>query len=426
MRSLLAFPPARELNGSLRVPASKSATNRALVLAALSETPVRIERPLESDDTRALLRCLSAMGARIERRGEALSVSGPLGGGGAVAVTVLDAGESGTAARFLIALAAGTDGTFRIVGSARLSERPMGELVAALRSLGAEIREEAASGCLPLSIRGGARHGGSVSVDTSQSSQFLSALLLAGAAGSSIEVSARGAVPSAPYVALTIEALRAFGHGVEGAGPWRVRRGSRSPEAYEIPGDFSSGVPLLAAAGICGGEVRLTGLRWPSIEADALALPVLAKMGIEIATSEHEISARAERARLRPVSALATDFPDAVPALAATAAFAPGRTRLHGVGHLRWKESDRLTALASLLAIAGTPAAADDDGLSIDGGGMASKVHFAVLPTARDHRIAMAAGLLSLGRARALIENPDCVSKSYPEFFRDLERLCRR
>ncbi len=426
MTSFLAVPPARELNGSLRVPASKSATNRALILAALSETPVRIERPLESDDTRSLLACLSAMGARIERHEAALSLSGPLRGGTASAVTVLDAAESGTAARFLIALAAATGGAFRLVGSARLSERPMGELVAPLRSLGAEIREEGAPGCLPFLIHGRALNGGAVSVDASRSSQFLSALLLAGAAGASIEVSSPGAVASAPYVALTIEALRAFGHGVEGGGPWRVLRGSCSPETYETPGDFSSGVPLLAAAGICGGEVRLTGLRWPSVEADALALPVLARMGIDIATAQHEISARAERGRLRPASALATDFPDAVPALAAAAAFAPGRTRLHGIGHLRWKESDRLAALSSLLASAGAAAAAEDDGLTIDGGGMTSKPHLALLPTARDHRIAMAAGLLSLGRARALIEDPDCVSKSYPGFFRDLEGLCRR
>ena len=425
MTSFLAFPPARELRGSVRVPASKSATNRALVLAALSETAVRIERPLESDDTSALLACLSAMGARIDRHREALSVSGPLRAGSA-AVTGLDAGESGTAARFLIALAAATRGRFRLVGSSRLSERPMGEIVVALRSLGADILEEGAPGCLPLVIRGGALRGGTVSVDASRSSQFLSALLLAGAGGAGIEVSAPGAIASLPYVALTIEALRAFGHRVEGAGPWRVRRGSRSPEAYETPGDFSSAVPLLAAAGICGGEVRLTGLRWPSVEADALALPVLAGMGVDIATGQHEISARAERGRLRPVSALATDYPDAVPALAATAAFAPGRTRFHGIAHLRWKESDRLAALSSLLERAGAAATADDDALTIDGGGVASAGTLAVLPTARDHRIAMAAGLLSLARRRVLIEDPDCVSKSYPGFFRDLEGLCRR
>ncbi|MEP6769766.1 MAG: 3-phosphoshikimate 1-carboxyvinyltransferase [Acidobacteriota bacterium] len=425
MKSFLAFPPARELRGSLRVPSSKSATNRALLLAALSETPVRIERPLESEDTRALLACLTAMGARAVRHPDALSVSGPLAGSDAAA-TVLDARDSGTAARFLIGAAAATRGRFRVIGSARLSQRPMGELAAALRLLGAEVVEEGAPGCLPLAIRGGRLSGGPVSVDSSRSSQFVSALLLAGAAGGRIEVSAAGTVASRPYVAMTLESLRAFGHRVEGAGPWRVERGARSPDRYETPGDYSSAVPLLSGVGICGGEVRLTGLRWPTADADALALPILGAMGMEISAEASEISARAARGGLRPVSASMTGCPDAVPAVAAAAAFAPGRSRLEGVAHLRWKESDRLDALSSLLRCGGAAANADADGLTIDGGGIDSAAGLAVLPTAKDHRIAMAAGLLSLVRRRALIENPDCVSKSYPEFFRDLAALSRR
>ncbi|MCA1610306.1 MAG: hypothetical protein LC780_05455 [Acidobacteria bacterium] len=137
MKSFLAFPPARELRGSLRVPSSKSATNRALLLAALSETPVRIERPLQSEDTRALLACLMAMGACVVRHADALSLSGPLRGSEG-ALTVLDAGESGTAARFLTAAAAATPGRFRVVGSARLSERPMASTA---RGLGASNAE---------------------------------------------------------------------------------------------------------------------------------------------------------------------------------------------------------------------------------------------------------------------------------------------
>ncbi|MCA1580602.1 MAG: 3-phosphoshikimate 1-carboxyvinyltransferase [Acidobacteria bacterium] len=425
MKSFLAFPPARELRGSLRVPSSKSATNRALLLAALSETPVRIERPLQSEDTRALLACLMAMGACVVRHADALSLSGPLRGSEG-ALTVLDAGESGTAARFLTAAAAATPGRFRVVGSARLSERPMGELAGALRALGADIAEEGAAGCLPLAIRGTTLGGGPVSVDSSRSSQFLSALLLAGAAGRSIEVSAAGPVASLPYVAMTVESLRAFGHRVDGTGPWRVERGAHSPERYDTPGDFSSAVPLLAGAGICGGEVRLTGLPWPSADADALALPILTSMGIEISTGEDEISARADRGKLSPVSAGMTGCPDAVPAVAAAAAFAPGRSRFEGVAHLRWKESDRLEALSSLLRHGGAGATADAGELTVDGGGVGSSSGLAFLPTAGDHRIAMAAGLLSLVRGRALIENPDCVAKSYPGFFRDLEALSRR
>lgn len=425
MTSFLAFPPARELRGSLRVPSSKSATNRALLLAALSDTPVRIEHPLDSEDTRALLSCLAAMGARVARDGDALTLSGPLRGGDA-SPTLLDARESGTAARFLIAAAAATPGRFRVVGSARLSERPMGELAAALRALGADIVEEGAPGCLPLAIGGTILGGGPVAVDASRSSQFLSALLLAGAAGRSIEVSAAGAVASQPYVAMTVESLRAFGHRVEGDGPWRVERGGSPPERYETPGDYSSAIPILAAAGICGGEVRLTGLRWPSADADALALPILASMGMEISTAADGISSRAERGKLRPVSVSMTACPDAVPPVAAAAAFSAGRSRLEGVAHLRWKESDRLAALSSVLRGAGAAARVDEGALIVDGGGIDSGAGLAVLPTFGDHRIAMAAGLLSLVRGRVLIEDPDCVSKSYPGFFRVLDALTRR
>ena len=147
MTSALAFPPARRLQGAVRVPSSKSATNRALVLAALSETPVTLARPLDSDDTHALRRCLVRMGARIDDVSEGLSVSGPLGlGGGASAGPVLlDARDSGTAARFLSALVCATPGEFRLTGSPRLQERPFGELVAALRDLGAEIEEDGES-----------------------------------------------------------------------------------------------------------------------------------------------------------------------------------------------------------------------------------------------------------------------------------------
>jgi 3-phosphoshikimate 1-carboxyvinyltransferase len=435
MTSALAFPPARRLQGAVRVPSSKSATNRALVLAALSETPVTLARPLDSDDTHALRRCLVAMGARIDDVSGGLSVSGPLGlGGGASAGPVLlDACDSGTAARFLTALACATPGEFRLTGSPRLQERPFGELVAALRDLGAEIEEEGEPGCLPLRVRGRTFSGGRVTVDASRSSQFLSALLLLGAAagGGSLEVSAAAAIVSRPYADLTLDSLRAFGHSVEGDGdgPWRIRRGSRAPSRYDTPGDFSSAIPLLAALGVCGGEIRLAGVALSSREADARAIPVLREMGMEMEEPEAGggVVARSERGALRAVTAAASEFPDAIPALAALAAFAPGESRFDGIGHLRWKESDRLAALADILTRAGAQAIAKDESLLVrgplespDSNGLAR------LPTFRDHRIAMAAAVLSLGRRRVLIDDPDCVAKSYPRFFSDLDSLCLR
>jgi len=435
MASALAFPPARRLQGAVRVPPSKSATNRALVLAALSETPVTLARPLASDDTHALRRCLARMGARIDEVPEGLSVSGPLGvGGGASADRVeLDARDSGTAARFLTALACATPGEFRLTGSPRLQERPLRELVAALRELGAEIEEEGLPGCLPLRVRGRAFSGGRVTVDAARSSQFLSALLLLGAAagGGSVEVRTAGPIVSRPYADLTLDSLRAFGHSVEGDGPWRIRRGSRSPSRYDTPGDFSSAIPLLAGLGVCGGQIQLAGVALSSREADARAVPVLREMGVEVEAEEDAgVVARSERGALRAVTAAASEFPDAIPALAALAAFLPGESRFDGIGHLRWKESDRLAALADLLTRAGAQAIANEESLLVRGaiaspGPLASN-ELARLPTFRDHRIAMAAAILSLGRRRLLIDDPDCVAKSYPRFFSDLDSLCIR
>jgi 3-phosphoshikimate 1-carboxyvinyltransferase len=431
----LALPPTSALRGEVRVPPSKSATNRALLAAALTGSPVLIEGPLESDDTEALRACLAAMGARIEPAAAGWRVSGPLRGDPAREV-LLDARDSGTAARFLAAAAAATPGRFLLTGSARLCERPIGELVDALRGAGAAVAYRGADGCLPIAVGGeggGAWRRPEVAVDASRSSQFLSALLLAGlAVDGGLTVRASGAVASAPYVRMTIETLRALGHEVQEGETLRVRRGAREAAAarYAVPGDYSSAIPLLAAAGAVGAasnaghRVVLRGLRWPSGDADAGALPVLERMGLRLEPTPGSIAAAADPGGPRPVSVVATNFPDAVPALAALAALAPGESRFSGIAHLRLKESDRIGALAALLEAAGARAVAEEDALTVVG--PARPVAAARLPTAGDHRMAMAAAILAIARPGILIENPGCVSKSYPNFFRDLESLAVR
>jgi 3-phosphoshikimate 1-carboxyvinyltransferase len=426
MTDFLAIPPAREMAGELRVPPSKSATNRVLLAAALSGAPLEIAGPLESDDTAALRRCLRAMGADIAAAPGGISVRGPLSGG-TREPAALDAADSGTAARFLTAAAAAVPGRFLLDGSARLRERPIGELVDALRAAGARIAYGGREGCLPLSIEGGGLAGGTVTVDASRSSQFLSALLLAAiAVDGGLRVRASGEVASAPYVGTTIETLRALGHEVsEGPEGIRVHRGTRLAPRYEVPGDYSSAVALLAALAAAGGRIRLRGLRWPSADADARALPVLSSMGVGIEGSPELIEASAAGPRPRPVSVRATDFPDAVPGLAAAAALADGTSRFEGVGHLRLKESDRLAALVELLSAAGARAGVDGDALVVTGPA-AAPAGPTRLRTHRDHRMAMAAGILALRLPGLLVEDPDCVSKSYSGFFRDLDRLVRR
>jgi 3-phosphoshikimate 1-carboxyvinyltransferase len=427
MMDYLAIPPAKEVSGTVAAPPSKSATNRALVLAALSDAAVEIVRPLESEDTRALRRCLAAMGATLEAVQQGLRVRGPLAGPADREVT-LDAGESGTAARFLAAVASATPGRFLLTGSGRLCERPVGELVLALRSAGASIEYAGAEGHLPVAISGGSLRSGRVAVDASRSSQFLSALLLAAPAISGgLEVVSAAGVASAPYVETTLECLRAFGHDVSGDASGeregiRVTRGARPVRRYEVPGDYSSALPLLAVAGAAGGRVTVTGLVFPSADADARVLPVLERMGLKVEGTSGAVTVRARREDLRPVAVIATDFPDAVPALAALASLARGESRFEGIAHLRLKESDRIASLAALLTAAGATATALEGSLVVEGPA-APRAGAVRLPTFGDHRIAMAAALLSLALPGLLIENPDCVSKSYPEFFRDLATI---
>jgi 3-phosphoshikimate 1-carboxyvinyltransferase len=426
MSDYLLIPPVREVRGTIWAPPSKSATNRALILAALSPRPIDLGRPLDSDDTRVLGRCLASMGASIETTPEGIRLHGPLAGPQGAEV-LLDAGESGTAARFLIALSAVTPGRFLVTGSRRLRERPMGPLAAALAELGAHVTFTSEAGLLPVAVEGRALASSSVNVDASASSQFMSALLLAGAAlPDGLAVRASGAVASSPYVQMTVETLRAFGHAVETGAEIRVRPAAVLRQRYEIPGDYSSAVPILAAAGVAGGEVCVEGLRWPSLDADALAVEVLEGMGLEISKDGDRIRAR-RRGEVRPITVRAADFPDAVPALVALSAFASGASRFEGIAHLRLKESDRIGALVELLGAAGVSARAEQDAICVEGPvSPGESERLRRLPTRGDHRIAMAGALLSLALPGLAVENPGCVAKSYPAFFGDLERLAIR
>jgi 3-phosphoshikimate 1-carboxyvinyltransferase len=424
----LILPPVRAVRGTVAAPPSKSATNRALLLAALSPEPVEIRGPLDSGDTRALLRCLRAMGASVGRTSSGLSVEGPLGAAARDDV-VLDAGDSGTAARFLTAVAAAVPGRYLLTGSEQLLRRPMGDLVTALRSAGAKVESAGAEGFLPLAIRGESLRSGDVAVDASRSGQFLSALLLAGVAvDGGLNVRSEREIASAPYVETTLETLRDFGHAVDRGADGRigVRRGPRVTVSYQVPGDWSSALPFFAAVGIVGGDVSVTGLRWPSGDADVRALDVVAAMGVGVERQAGEIRARGSPGALTPASVEARDFPDAVPALAILAMFARGESRFRGIRHLRWKESDRIAGVEALAAAAGARCVAGEDGIAITGPPRPSRIALTRLSTFDDHRLAMAAALLSLALPSLLIASPDCVGKSYPGFFRDLETILVR
>lgn len=422
-RSIATVPTGRRASGRLRPPSSKSLTHRAALLAWLARRSVAIAQPLDAGDTRRLTAALSALGARVTWEPERLLIEP---GRRPRAEIALDCGEAGTLLRLLTGALAATPGRWRLDGSARLRQRPIAPLVEALRSLGASIDYAGKSGYAPL-VGCGERLGGRCRVDAGESSQFLSALLLAGvAAGAPIEIEVLRLV-SRPYVELTLAAIDAFGGRVEVAGDlYRVDPGLAPPAELRIEADHSSAAYPAAAAALTGGEVRLAGLDRDSRQADARFFALLARMGAVVEWMGEELVVRGG-GELHALEADLGDMPDQVPTLAALAPFARGTSRLRGAAHLRLKESDRLAAMATELGRLGATVEERADGLVIEGTwAVAPPPEGAVVVDPHgDHRIAMSLALTGLRRPGVSIASPEVVEKSYPEFWRDLAELLK-
>jgi 3-phosphoshikimate 1-carboxyvinyltransferase len=411
--------PTGRLAGRLRVPGSKSVTNRALVCAALAKGTSRLRFPLDSDDTRTLARLLGRLGARVETAETGWTVEGPLAPDPA-GETVLDVGPAGTPARFLAALLPALPGRFVLTGSARMRERPMGPLVDALRSLGAGIDDLGRPGCLPVRIHGATLRGGRVPIRGDVSSQFLSALLLASPlvpGGIDLEVTGRTA--SAAYVGLTRRTVEAFG-GRAGEG--------YVPADFAVEGDDSAACFPIAGALVSSGRVILEGLARTSGQPDAVfrrwAEAAGGRLSWSAGAGGEELTVDAGHlpgpASLSPLSVDVDPAPDAALPLAATLAFAGGTSVLSGVGRLREKESDRLAAALDLLARAGASASeaagAGDVRLVIDGRSGAPRA--GAFAAHGDHRVAMAAAVLALALpSGSTVDDPGSASKSWPRFF---------
>ncbi len=419
---LAAIPPVPEIRGRVRVPGSKSHTNRALLLASLASGPVRVRGALECGDADSLLACLAAAGASIEALPAEIRVTpGPP----PASFVVFDVRDSGTACRFLAASASASPGLdVKLTGSSRLCERPIGPLVDALRRLGADIAYLGREGFPPLAIRGRALEGGEAAVDASASSQFASAILLAAPRmRDGVRLRLEGREVSRAYVGTTLEALSSAGVRCGIAGPAiEVQPGPIRVDEIAIPGDFSSAVPLAGAVAVRGGELELGNLSWPSSQADAAAFSVLEEMGLAVERSRDSLRVSGRAAR--PVSADAAGFPDAVPVLCSIASRISGESVFSGVEHLRLKESDRIEAIREMLAAAGTASSAGTGEIRV-GGVAGEPASDPVFPTRSDHRIVMASTLLCLERG-GFVEDPDSVGKSYPGFFRDLFRCILR
>jgi 3-phosphoshikimate 1-carboxyvinyltransferase len=411
------------LDASVRVPGSKSLTNRALLVAALASGTSRLTGGLESDDTRVMLDALARLGCRVAVDGNAWRVPGCDGRLRAPEGT-LYVDNSGTTARFLTAAAALADGPVVIDGNARMRERPISDLVQALERLGGRCEILGEGGCPPVRVAGGGLSGGSARIDASRSSQYVSAVLLAAPyAAKDVDLAFEdGVLVSRPYVELTLQIMSAFGAEArfEAGGGLHVAAGRPySARDYAVEPDASSAAYPFCAAAIAGGRVRVEGIPRDSIQADLGLLDVLERMGCTVVRGEAFAEVRGAPAGLRGVDVDMNDLPDAVLALAVVALFADGATRIRNVANLRIKETDRLAALECELRKLGADARAGADDLTIVPGPLRP----AEIDTYDDHRIAMAFALAGLRIPGVVIRDPGCVSKTWPEYFSMFEHL---
>jgi 3-phosphoshikimate 1-carboxyvinyltransferase len=410
-------PLVRPPSTRVRVPGSKSITNRALVCAALADGVSTIRNPSDSGDAALMVNALDQLGVFTERGPDGWRVHGTGGRLHAPKVPV-PVGNAGTTLRFLLSLAAVAPGTTVFEADGRMGERPQEPLLEALRALGAEAAQEGPAA--RFSVRGGPVKGGHVRLQADQSSQFLSSLLLAAAAmPKGIHVDAEGEFVSAPYVRMTIQVMRAFGVDVRSSGAgFTVHPGSRyRPAEYAIEPDASGASYFFAAAALAAGEVEVAGVKEGSLQGDAGFVRVLERMGAAVTGASEGL--KVTGAPLKGVEVDMREMPDVVPTLAVTALFAEGRTVIRNVAHLRHKESDRLAALAGELTKLGADVRAGEDGLVIE----PRPLHGATLDTFEDHRLAMSFALAGLNVPGVGIENPDCVRKSFPGFWKEFESL---
>jgi 3-phosphoshikimate 1-carboxyvinyltransferase len=391
-------------------------THRALTLAALARGRSRIRNPLTADDTEATASVLQKLGVKMARGGEWVVDSGDL----RAPVGELHCGESGTTLRFMAAMCALVDGECHLTGGPSLSSRPVGPLLDALTQLG--VGSGSRGGLPPVTIRGtGKIGGGEARLPGDVSSQFVSALLaVAPLAEAPVEIILTTKLESRPYVAMTMDAMRAFGVEAEASADMRRLTAPLGPyraATVTVEGDWSSAAYPLAA-GALSGEVTVKGLNPDSSQADKAILPLLSGMGARTSTSTDAI--KVNSSGLRGIEADLSDCPDLFPIVSALCAAADGESRLTGLRRLGLKESDRVAAMAEGLTRMGAGIRYDADSAVIRGGPLRG----AEVDPWGDHRIAMSLAVLALhAEGETTIRDAGCVSKSYPGFWGDLAAI---
>lgn len=423
-RSVQFEPVLAPVCGSVRVPGSKSITNRALICSAMATGHSRLHGVLESEDTEVMVHAWQTLGLDIawNRHGCELSIEG-CSGQPPVSHADLQIANSGTSIRFLTAALAATHGEYSLDGVPRMRERPIGDLLDGLRTWGADVASINAlrGDCPPVRLRAQGLHGGPANVRGDVSSQFLSGMLMAAPySANNVELTVEGELVSKPYVTMTLAVMRSFGVQVDAEGYDRFK--IPAPQRYRgldyaIEPDASAASYFFAAAAITGGTVRVLGLSNDSLQGDVGFAEVLEQMGCSVTWGHDfiEVSGRATHGIDIDMNAIS----DTVQTLAAVAVFADGPTHIRGVAHNRHKETDRIGDLATELRRLGAAIDEQPDGLIVHPRPLTG----CALTTYRDHRMAMSLALLGLKIPGVRILDPGCTGKTYPRFFEDLGKI---
>ena len=417
--------PVANIDATITVPGSKSLTQRAPIAAALAEGSSSLVGALHSEDTEYSSRALVQLGVAIDK-GEEWRVDGR-GGQIAPSSQPLYLGNNGTATRFLTSVVALGNSTFVIDGDERMRQRPIGPLMSALRGWGVDIRAEDGGDCPPLVIAAQGLAGGRTILPEGKSSQYLSSLLLvAPYARTPAFLEVQGPILSKPYVAMTLSVMAGFGVFVECAkdfSSFAIPQGCYRGRRYAIEGDASNASYFWAAAAVCGGRVTVSNVPVPSLQGDAMLVPLLGRMGCTVERCGAGLRLIGAE-RLEGITIDMGNMPDVVPTLAVVAAFAHGTTVIENIAHLRIKECDRLSAVARELSRMGATVEERDAALIIHGKGGVD-LHGAEIDTYSDHRMAMCFAVAGLKVPGVKITGPECVAKSFPDFWERFALLGR-
>ena len=426
MQTLTIQPIGHPLHATVRVPGSKSLTNRALLIAALADGTTTLTNALFSDDSHYFANALYSLGfeVRLDPDRAEMTVKG-LGGHIPAKNADLFIGNAGTAARFLTAFLTLGNGKFVVDGEPRMRERPIGDLVEALRQLGADVTPSPCKGegrgegllCPPVKIIASGLPGGKTKIAGNISSQFLSALLMVSPyAQSPVEIEVTTELNSKPYVDMTLSIMRDFGVEVQRDGYQCFEIPLTHYEShitYPIESDASAASYFFAAPAICGGTMKIENISQKSVQGDIGFLDVLEKMGCAVEETESCIVVTGP-IKLHGIDIDMRDIPDTAQTLAAIAPFASSPTRIRGIASARVKETDRVAATCTELMRLGVTVEEHEDGMTIY---PCDDFRTTTVHTYNDHRMAMAFSLIGLREPGITIENPGCVSKTFPDYF---------